>query len=297
MTAIPARPIMFAMARPAPGAERAVAVLNHLAAHPRETLTLSELARRLDLNKATCHALLTTLTDAGYLLRHPTQKTYSLGPALIALGNAALAGFDVVDHAREEMGALADELGLECLASAAVGEEIVILARSGPPAPLGVSAQVGQRLPLVPPLGTVFLAWSGAEEIDEWLRRVGPRARPAELARYREALAAVRARGYAVALEADARLRLGAALAGNRRVRGIVEELGHEEYILVEVERSASYQVNHIAAPVFDADGAVALALTLVGFRDQLAAAQVPSYGERLIAATRAVTRRWRAPS
>src|SRR5205807_5671765 len=55
--------------RPAPGAERVVAVLNFLTAHPDESFTLSELARRLDLNKATCHALLMTLTDAGYLLR------------------------------------------------------------------------------------------------------------------------------------------------------------------------------------------------------------------------------------
>ena len=61
--------------RPAPGAERVVAVLNFLAAHPDESFTLSELSRRLDLNKATCHALLMTLTQAGYLLRHPTRRS------------------------------------------------------------------------------------------------------------------------------------------------------------------------------------------------------------------------------
>ena len=68
--------------RPAPGVERVVAVLNFLAAHPDESFTLSELARRLDLNKATCHALLMPLTQAGYLLRHPTRMNYTLGPAL-----------------------------------------------------------------------------------------------------------------------------------------------------------------------------------------------------------------------
>ncbi|MDQ1374283.1 MAG: hypothetical protein QOJ09_1621, partial [Actinomycetota bacterium] len=85
---------------------RAIGVLDFLAAHPGEGFTLSELARRLDLNKATAHALLATLTDAGYLLRHPTRLTFQLGPALIALGASAQGQFEAADFAREEMRAL-----------------------------------------------------------------------------------------------------------------------------------------------------------------------------------------------
>src|SRR5205809_7052103 len=93
--------------RPAPGAERVVAVLNFLAAHPDESFTLSELARRLNLNKATCHALLMTLTEAGYLLRHPSRMTYMLGPSMVAIGSAAPAPSQAVDVAREEIRPLA----------------------------------------------------------------------------------------------------------------------------------------------------------------------------------------------
>ena len=70
----------------------------------------------------------------------------------------------------------------------------------------------------------------------------------------------------------------------------VVEEVPHEEYILLELERSASYRLSHIAAPVFGADGRVALALTLMGFRHELTAEQVPEYAERLRAATGIVT-------
>ena len=49
--------------------------------------------------------------------------------------------------------------------------------------------------------------------------------------------------------------------------------------------------MNHIAAPVFGPAGEVVLALTLIGFRDQLSAEQVPEYAERLMAATRTVTK------
>jgi DNA-binding IclR family transcriptional regulator len=283
--------------RPAPAADRTVAILNFLAAHPDRTFALSELARRLAMNKATAHALVSALTRAGYLLRHPADKTYALGPALVAVGNAAAARqMAVVDYARDEMRALADELCLECVASAALGEDIVILAKAGQPPPLGLSVQVGQRLPLAPPLGTVFLAWSDPEEIDAWLRRLGPGATDDAIARYREAVSTVRRRGYSIGLEADARVKLGHVLVEDdttkqQVVEELVAELGHDEYILLELEHSASYRLSHIATPVFGADGRMALALTLIGFRQQLTAEQVPEYAERLRQAALGVTK------
>lgn len=280
------------MARPAPGVERTVALLEFLAAHPNEAFSLSELARRLDINKATGHAMVSTLADAGYLLRHPVDKTYSLGPALIAVGNAAGSRqFEIVDYARAEMEQVARDLRVQCIASAAIGDEIVLLARSGETEPLSLSVPVGQRLPLVPPLGTVFLAWESSDAIDRWLRRLGPRSGNTALARYREAVATVRRRGYSLGLEP---LPPAAGGRSRRALRDaaveVVEDHPHDEYILLELEKAASYRLSHIAAPVFGADGRVALALTLMGFRHQLSAGQVPEHADRLRAAALAVT-------
>ena len=283
------------------GADRVVRVLDFLAAHPDERFTLSELARRLELNKATAHALLVTLTDSGYLLRHPTDMTYSLGPALIALGSAAQGRFPTIDFARDVMRSLSEELGLEVLASAAVDWEIVILARAGAPLPLGASVPLGQRLPIVPPIGSVFVAWADDDEVDEWLRRVGPDAKPAELEHHRVSLEAIRKRGYAVTLEADAREQLGDALAQlaedarAAKVRGVIEqviaELSHEEYLLGDLDRRATYRVNTMGAPVFGPDRDVVLALFLVGFRGRLTGAEIEDHGHRLLRATRTVTK------
>lgn len=280
------------MARPAPAVDRVVALLDFLARHPDDEYSLSELARRLDLNKATAHSMLAALTDAGYLLRNPVDKTFGLGPALVAIGNAASARqVETVEFARDEMRDLADELGVQCSASAVFGTEIVILARSGASPPLAATVRVGDRLPYVPPLGTVFVAWSSPAAIDAWLRRVGPGATEAELARYRRAIETVRRRGYSLGLEADARVRLGRAVAGHDpAVSALIAELGHEEYILLELEHSASYRLSMVAAPVFGPDGSVALALTLLGFADPLGAAQLTRYAERLVAAAGRVT-------
>jgi DNA-binding IclR family transcriptional regulator len=281
------------MARPSPGVERAVAVLDFLAAHPGEAFTLSELARRLDLNKATSHALLNSLTTAGYLLRHPTRMTYTLGPALIALGTAAQHQFEAADFAREEMRSLSDELGLECLATTAVGDDMLIVARAGAPRALG-TVQPGQRLPLTPPLGSVFMAWAAEDDVQRWLDRA-----PAEDAdQYRAGLEAVRRRGYAVGLEADPRATLGRALAdltedapARRLVEQLLDELGHQEYILTAVDRDARYLVNHLVAPVFGPTGDVVLALSLYGFSGAMTGRQLESYGDRLLEATRNVTK------
>jgi DNA-binding IclR family transcriptional regulator len=186
------------------------------------------------------------------------------------------------------MTALSREFDLECVASAAIADEIVILARAGTPRPLGINVEPGQRLPLAPPLGTVFVAWSGPEAIDRWLSHVGPEQSQEDLERYREALATVRERGYSVALGGEGQQQLVKAL--QQAGHSPRSSRGGEEYALVELAGSTRYRINHIGAPVFGPQGEVALALFLIGFRGQIAAEEVPRYADRLLDAAEAVT-------
>lgn len=278
------------MARRSPAVDRTVAVLNHLAASPRQRFTLSELARDLELNKATAHALLATLVDVGYLVRHEDDKSYALGPALIALGNAALESYPAATLVQDPMDRLSSEFDLSCVASTAIAGEIVILASAGTSRPLGINVQPGLRLPLVPPLGTVFVAWSGSREIDRWLNRLGPTASDDDLERYRRALDVVRQRGFSVGLGGDEQQRMVESMQATGRRRDPVTP--GEEYALVELADDSPYTLNHIGAPVFGPDGRVALALFLIGFRGQIAADEVPRYAERLVAEATEVTSR-----
>lgn len=250
------------MARPAPGVDRAVDILDFLAEHPRDAFSLSELARQLDLNKASAHATLTALTDRGYLLRHPTRKDYRLGPRLVAVGDAAQGQYPAVEFARDELRRLGEDLAMECVASLPVGDEMVIVDRAGPVHPIGLAVAVGARFPLVPPMGTIFRAWSSDAEVDEWLRLVGAEDRQ----RYRAALAVVRARGYS---------------AG-------VGESDETDYRLVEAEDRSP--VSTVGAPVFDSSGGVALGLFVVTFREALTGEQVPDVADRLLKAAGAIT-------
>lgn len=272
------------MPRPALSACRAVAVLNFLAAHPSEAFTLSDLADRLAINLASTHAVLGALADAGFVVRHPRLRTFTLGPSVVALGNAALERHAVIDMARDAAKQLAADLHLEVAVTAPAGQEIVFLARAGEHQARGLSVHVGQRVPLAPPLGSVFVAWGDASET--WLDRADDR-RPLEAV-----LAAVRARGYSIALEAETRRGLGATLEHladrpadpylSQLVGQLIADLGQHRYQVDEVAPTGIYEVSMIAAPVFGVRGEVVLALTLVGFPAGLSAKRLTEYGERL---------------
>ncbi|MEX5632670.1 IclR family transcriptional regulator [Parafrankia sp. FMc2] len=267
------------MARNVPAVERALDVLELLAARPGEALSLSEIARRLNLNKASGHAIVTLLSDRGYLIRDH-EKSYSLGPSLLPLATTYLDEHDALSHARAEMNMLSRELELDCVASTVVGDEIVVLARVNSPASVGVHVRAGSRFPLVPPVGTVFVAWAGQEGIRRWLAAVVPSASGPDQARYLEALARVRERGYAVG-------------GGRRRNHetGTATPPAFEEDLLAGLESAQRFPIIHIAAPVLDPQGTVRLALTLVGFPEQIQAADIPRLGCRLLAVTTAVSR------
>ena len=283
------------MARPALSASRAVAALNFLAAHPGEEFTLSDIAGRLGINLASAHAVLGVLTDAGYLVRHPRLRTFTLGPSVVALGTAALESHPAIDLARDAARDLASETGLEVAVTAPAGDHIVFLARAGEPSAHGVAVHVGQRVPFVPPLGSVFVAWG---DPDAWLEQAGD---PEPL---RQVLDWVRRRGYSVALALDVRRGLGSALddlaavpsdeSVRSAIAGLVARLGEDEYQLRDLDEQKVYEVSMIAAPVFGPAGEVVLAVSLVGFASPLTGADVAALGERLRDTALVVTRRSR---
>lgn len=279
------------MARRAPAVERSIAVLNFLASRPDDRFTLSEIARAADLNKATLHAILGALTEAGFVLREEEKKTYGLGPALVALGGAAIEANPAVQLALPHMEGLSNELGLDCVASTAIEDQIVILTRTSSRRPFGIEVEPGQRLPLAPPLGTVFIAWSSQSEIDRWLAKVGPKASNADIQRYRQAVDTVRGRGYSLGLGGEPIPREERTVKGRpRTLEDNVRSIRVDEYALIELDNSSAYRLNHIGAPIFDQHGRVSLALFLIGFQGDIAAGEVPRYAERLRYACAAIT-------
>ncbi|HET8711279.1 MAG TPA: helix-turn-helix domain-containing protein [Spongiibacteraceae bacterium] len=279
---------------------RVIEVLNFLAAHPTEAFTLSELAEQLRLSNGSAHRVLTSLTDARYLARHPKHKTYSLGVALVAIGQAAMEKHRGIDIARREMARLADELKAQCIATAIVDDELLFLAKEGVSQTHDGLSRVGERRPFVPPLGLGHIAWADKKVLESYLVRAQSTLSDSMRDYLKQALEVIRRRGYVIAANGEAlsALRQTTTLSIHRRrddafwsqVQGLIGALSEKEIQLLDIADAGSAGVSYISAPVFSPTGSVTLELALSGMPDNLNIAEIERYAERLRAAAAVVT-------
>jgi IclR family acetate operon transcriptional repressor len=69
--------------------DRAIRLLEAIAEAGGET-TLTELSHRTNLNISTCHHLLSTLVNRGYVAKVPVRRSYALGARILYLANACV---------------------------------------------------------------------------------------------------------------------------------------------------------------------------------------------------------------
>ena len=279
------------MARPAPAAARAVQILDLLVTHPTERFTLSELVRRTGMSLGSAHAVLAVLEQGGHVTRHPTTKAYSLGPAMVVAGVVALEHHPGIDAARRLIGPLAAEVGTEVVLTARTVDEIIFVARAGEPTPNGPAIREGERVPLVPPFGAVFMAWADPDDVEEWLART-PEGAAEAVARCRSALELVRARGFSVTAGSDTQRMLADRTfrltddPGRAELRDDVAELiatlAREDYPVVDLDQDDLFDVGMVAAPVFGPDGTVLAAITLTGLPSGMPAGAVVAAGRKV---------------
>lgn len=280
--------------------ERVLEVLNFLGAHPTEAFTLAEIARNTGLSKATGHRILATMTEARFLSRNEKHKTYSLGLALVALGRATLEKHRGIDFARREIARLAQELNVQCSVTAATDDELLLLAKEGVPQSSDGLHQVGERAPILPTIAIGHIAWQSDQAIQAYLAR--PSARMPDALR-RHCLAAVpriRQRGYSIAANGPARIRLRQALhAPIGRIRdaefwaSLYEatlDISEKEMQILDVVEMDGENIAYISAPVFSPDGSVSIELVITGMPNGLRAHEIERYAERLRAAAAIVT-------
>jgi DNA-binding IclR family transcriptional regulator len=272
------------MARPSPQTDRVVALIEVLAARPDEALTLAEVTRRLGVNKSTCYSMLQALTDVGWLLRDPFHKTYRLGPALVAVGRAAAFGFAALEFVRPAMIELSLSVGSHCVALAVAPDHVTVVDQVRDVRAVGAPIGHGD-IPLRPPFGAAVAAWSTDETAQRWLNF----APAGTQERYASALEAVRRRGYVVELAEPA----WTPPTDGASLSEVVERLAlvlPPDVLPLDLDAARSYAVSAINAPVVDAERAVVLIVSLMGFPGPMTGAEVEATGGRLRNATETVS-------
>ncbi|GGG16021.1 putative IclR-family regulatory protein [Rhodococcoides trifolii] len=131
----------------------------------------TSLARATGLARPTAHRLLAALAAEGFVDRDGASGRWFLGPEIYLLGSMSSARYDVTDHARDIVRALAADSGESAFLSARRGDETVCLLREDGSFPLRSHVlHEGIRFPLgVASAGLVILAHLPDAELDAYL--------------------------------------------------------------------------------------------------------------------------------
>ncbi|HWG85291.1 MAG TPA: IclR family transcriptional regulator [Deinococcales bacterium] len=182
--------------------ERALQLIE-VVAKSRTPLSVTDIARALDLAPSTIHRLLQTLGAQGYVMQYEDSKRYGVGRGMSEIGRAMLLRHDLAQRSRPHLEKLAEQSGETANLAALYGTSVIYLAQVESSSLIRVSGGLGYAAPLhASAVGKVYLADFNDEMLADVITIAGLEAYTANTIRDMEALrkelALIRERGYAV---------------------------------------------------------------------------------------------------
>jgi DNA-binding IclR family transcriptional regulator len=211
-------------------------------------LMLRDLAAAAGMSAAKAHRYLVSFQRMGLVMQDPVSTRYDLGPAALRIGLASLSRVDAVKLARERIDGLLAETG-HTLAIAVWGNQGPTMVHwTEAPQTVPVTLRLGDVMPLLTSAtGRCFAAFMGTEGRDA--QRIVPMLRD-ELARLKK----LPRNGDLPLVDVPQSPQDVQALLDDTRRRGISR-----------VVHSLLPGVGGFCAPVFDAQGRLALGLVVLG--------------------------------
>lgn len=156
----------------APGTERTLAILELLGKH-RFGLSLTEIARELDLPVNSVFRITGTLHNRGYLQRREDDKRFVLTNKLFDLSRPQFREKSLVVCALESLKWLRDESGETTQLLTSVNQKMTVLEQCISSQPIKVSSTVGLQVPMYSCApGKAVLAHLPPQELDAFFAKV-----------------------------------------------------------------------------------------------------------------------------
>ena len=139
----------------------------------RRELTLSDVAKLVNLPRASVRRTLHTLIQLGYV--ETDERLFRLTPRILKLAIAYLSSDPVPSILQPVCERLCRQVGASCSVAVRDGEEAVMIARAVPARPASVGLGVGYRLPVFcSALGRVLAGAMPDAELDTFLAQLKP---------------------------------------------------------------------------------------------------------------------------
>ena len=126
--------------------DRALRILNVLAVG-RGALSLTEIANQVKIPASTTHRLLMTLQQHDYVRLDETQRKYTLGLAILALGEAAKTQIDITKEASPILETLADQVNETATLTMLQRGEVVYVLMAQSRRSVSTVTPLGSRVP------------------------------------------------------------------------------------------------------------------------------------------------------
>lgn len=221
---------------------------------------ISELSASLGINKSTVSRTMSTLASEGFVFKDPDTQKYRLGLSILSLGGILNSSTDVYLESQSVLNRLVENLGETAHISVLDGTDIVYLNKVECNHPVRFLTHVGRRNPAYcTSSGKVLLAHADKSILDEILSKElkaytsNTITKPAELLAH---LQEIKENGYA---------------------------FSYEEF---------NEGVSSIAAPVYNYDGKVVAAITVVGPIQRIQHHKVQGFAKKIMEAGMEISHR-----
>jgi IclR family KDG regulon transcriptional repressor len=183
--------------------QRAFQCLEALSGNEKSSMSIVEVARATDLDKATVSRIMKTLAELGYVEYVRSQRAYRLTPKMFCIGSRTVDAQRASERTRGLMRELAAEFGETVNLGVLNGHQVVYVEKIESTFSVRADLSVGKSIPLwCTGLGKAILSWR-PDLVDEIAAEIRPITSHTigTVEELRRELEEVRSRGYAIDYE------------------------------------------------------------------------------------------------
>lgn len=147
--------------------ERVVLILKTISEHDTGC-TLTDICHFTGISKGTAFPILSTLTELGFLYKHPSTNLYTIGAECFRIGYSFLRNMNIFDIIRDAMDEIVHECSEICQLGIFQNGEVFYIAKSEPYRAIKLMSSIGRSLPAyASALGKCLLSGLNDDEIRE----------------------------------------------------------------------------------------------------------------------------------
>ena len=142
--------------------------LLEILASEKEPLKFTEIQNLTSMTKSNLHKYLATLSQFGMVYRNQQNNTYTLGPKLVQLGNAALSQSSLIEIAIPFFKKINEHTNLTALLAVPSVKGPLVSYILSADYGINIGAQIGTTLPMSSSTGVIFSAFEVKTSMIEW---------------------------------------------------------------------------------------------------------------------------------